>query len=167
MSPLTLPDGLFYEAESPLTHSPLSDDSPDMVYQDFTGSSVQGDDSPGFTYVQPSAFYFDPLLGADLKSHMIQHIPSRPCSSYSEASVSPHFIRPSFDGQRTPIRIAPNPLQVRQIEERKHIQERERTRRPTRTRKRTNTKSMQMERETTMVASLKAQNLPWSEIVKK
>ncbi|KAI5303621.1 hypothetical protein KEM56_007355 [Ascosphaera pollenicola] len=168
MSPLTMPDGLYYEAPSPMPHSPLPDDSPEMIYGDLTDPSIQEDDlSPGLTYIQPSAFYFDPLLGSDVKPHLMQHDPSRPCSSYSDASMSPQFMRPSSAGTRTPVRILPNPLQVRQMEERKHFQDHERSRRTPRNRKRTNTKSMQMERETNMVAHLKEQNLPWSEIVKK
>ncbi|KAI5279403.1 hypothetical protein KEM54_004180, partial [Ascosphaera aggregata] len=169
MSPLTMPDGLYYEAPSPMPHSPLPDESPEMIYGELTDPSVQEDDlSPGLAYMQPSAFYFDPLLGTDMKPHLLQQTPPpRPCPSYSEASISPQFIRPASADARTPVRIAPNPLQVRQIEERKHIQDRERTRRTPRTRKRTNTKSIQMERETNMVACLKEQNLPWSEIVKK
>ncbi|KAI5309138.1 hypothetical protein KEM55_003963 [Ascosphaera atra] len=167
ISPITMPDSFYFDAQaSPLPNSPLPDESPEMIYGDLTDPSVHEDElSPGLSYMQPSTFYFDPLMGHEMKPQF--HPPSRPLSSYSDRSTVPGFMRPSSADPRTPVRILPNPLQVRQLEERKHIQERERSRRTTRTRKRTNNKSMQMERETSMVAFLKEQNLPWSEIVKK
>lgn len=69
-----------------------------------------------------------------------------------------------------PIAILPNPSQLHHLEEQKakdQVQRSHQTNSQSRARRAANTKSIQMERETLMVALLKEQNIPWSEIVKK
>lgn len=69
-----------------------------------------------------------------------------------------------------PVAILPNPSQLHRLEEQKAKDQAQRPHHGThqsRARRAANTKSIQMERETLMVALLKEQNIPWSEIVKK